>query len=148
MDKVQRQRLQMKILIMGLPGSGKSTFAKKLMEDLEEIGKLAEWFNADKIREEFNDWDFSEEGRVRQTTRMKRFAEEATAAGKIAVCDFVCPTQKLRNIFDADIIVWIDTISKGRYDDTNNLFEEPDNYDYRITKKDNFPWTKVLADKI
>lgn len=138
----------MKILIMGLPGSGKSTFAKRLVEDLSELGKPAEWFNADQIREVFDDWDFTDKGRERQAERMKRFAEGAVTMGKIAVCDFVCPTQKLRNIFNADIIVWLDTISHGRYEDTNQIFEEPRHYDYRITEKNSFPWTKVLADKI
>lgn len=133
---------------MGLPGSGKSTFAKRLVEDLSELGKPAEWFNADQIREVFDDWDFTDKGRERQAERMKRFAEGAVTMGKIAVCDFVCPTQKLRNIFNADIIVWLDTISHGRYEDTNQIFEEPRHYDYRITEKNSFPWTKVLADKI
>jgi adenylylsulfate kinase len=138
----------MKILIMGLPGSGKSTFAKKLVEDLKELDKPAEWFNADSIREAVNDWDFSEQGRLRQVERMKRFAEGATTMGKIAVCDFVCPTHDLRKIFNADIVVWMDTISYSRYEDTNKLFEEPTYYDYRIKEKNSFPWTKVLADKV
>ena len=138
----------MKILVMGLPGSGKSTFAKKLVEDLTELGKSAEWFNADQIREAVNDWDFTEEGRIRQAERMKRFAEGATTMGKIAVCDFVCPTHNLRKIFNADIVVWMDTISTSEYPDTNKLFEEPRHYDYRIKEKNSFPWTKVLADKV
>jgi adenylylsulfate kinase len=138
----------MKILVMGLSGSGKSTFAKKLVEDLIALGKPAEWFNADSIRAAINDWDFSEDGRTRQAERMKRFAEGATTLGKIAVCDFVCPTQKLRNIFDADVVVWLDTISTSKYEDTNKLFEEPTHYDYRIKEKNSFPWTKVLADKV
>ena len=138
----------MKILVMGLPGSGKSTFAKKLVEDLNELGKSAEWFNADSIREAIGDWDFSEEGRIRQAERMKRFAEGATTMGKIAVCDFVCPTQKLRNIFDADVVVWLDTISISKYEDTNKLFEEPTHYDYKVTEKDSFPWSKILAEKV
>ena len=138
----------MKILVMGLPGSGKSTFAKKLVEDLTELGKSAEWFNADQIREAVNDWDFSEQGRLRQAERMRRFAEGAITIGKIAVCDFVCPTHDLRKIFNADIVVWMDTISTSEYPDTNKLFEEPRHYDYRIKEKNSFPWTKVLADKV
>lgn len=138
----------MKILIMGLPGSGKSTLAKRLVEDLNGLGKPAEWFNADNIRETFNDWDFSEEGRERQTKRMRKFAEDANTMGKIAVCDFVCPTHNLRTLFDADIVIWMDTISLSIYQDTNKLFEEPRHYDYRITEKNSFPWSKVLADKI
>lgn len=138
----------MKILITGLPGSGKSTLAKKLVENLEYLGKPAEWFNADELREKFNDWDFSEDGRKRQTERMRKIAEEANTMGKIAVCDFVCPTNKLRQLFGADIVVWMDTIISSRYQDTNDLFEEPKHYDYRITEKNSFPWSKILADKI
>lgn len=138
----------MKILVMGLPGSGKSTFAKKLVADLNELGKSAEWLNADQIREAFNDWDFTSVGRERQTKRMCKLAEDITTIGKIAVCDFICPTQKLRNLFNADILIWIDTISQGRFEDTNKIFEEPKHYDYRITEKNSFPWTKMLADKI
>lgn len=138
----------MKILVMGLPGSGKSTFAKKLVEDLNTLGKSAEWFNADFIRETLNDWDFSAIGRERQAERMCKLAKDANMQGKIAVCDFVCPTDKLRSIFNADIVVWLDTISKSRYEDTNQIFQEPRYYDYRIKEKNSFPWTKVLADKI
>ena len=138
----------MKILVMGLPGSGKSTFAKKLVEDLNALGKPAVHFDADQIREETSDWDFTLVGRRRQAERMKKFAEAATTMGKIAVCDFVCPTQELRNIFNADIVVWMDTILSSKYEDTNKLFEEPSYYDHRITEKDNFPWTKVLADNV
>lgn len=138
----------MKILVMGLPGSGKSTFAQKLVADLTELGKSAVWFNADEVRKAANDWDFSDTGRERQVMRMKELAEAATATGKIAVCDFVCPTQKLRNLFDADIIVWMDTIIKSRFEDTNKIFEEPTTYDYHIKEFNSMPWTKVLADKV
>lgn len=137
----------MRILIMGLPGSGKTTFAKKLVEDIKEQGRRVEWFNADRIRESFNDWDFSDQGRVRQAERMARFAENAETMGNIVVADFVCPTYKLRNIFKPDIIVWMDTIGKSKFDDTNKIFEEPSTYDYRIKELNSMPWTKLIAEQ-
>ena len=123
----------MRILVMGLPGSGKTTFAKKLVKDIETVGRRVEWFNADRMREAFNDWDFSEEGRIRQAERMARFAHNAETMNNIVVADFICPTQKLRNIFNADIVVWMDTITKSEYEDTNKLFEAPVHYNYPIT---------------
>lgn len=137
----------MRILIMGLPGSGKSTFAKKLVEDIKAVGRSVEWFNADQMREAFNDWDFSPEGRTRQAERMARFAHNAETMNNIVVADFVCPTQKLRNIFKPDITVWMDTIGVSRYADTNKIFEEPAKYDYRITELNDMPWTKLIADQ-
>ena len=137
----------MRILVMGLPGSGKSTFAKKLVEDIKAVGRSVEWFNADRMREAFNDWDFSEEGRIRQAERMARFARNAETMNNIVVADFVCPTHKLRNIFNPDIVVWMDTIAAGRYEDTNKIFEAPRHYDYHITELDAMPWTKVIADQ-
>lgn len=132
---------------MGLPGSGKTTFAKKLVDDIKAVGRSVEWFNADRMRNAFNDWDFSEEGRSRQATRMARFAHNAETMNNIVVADFICPTQKLRNIFNADILVWMDTVSSSEYKDTNKLFEPPVNYDYHITEFDALPWTKVIADQ-
>ena len=137
----------MKILVMGLPGSGKTIFARKLVEDLKELGQNVEWFNADQIRETFNDWDFTDEGRMRQAERMANFALNAEQMGNIVVADFVCPTQKLRNIFRSDITVWMDTVGVSRYADTNKIFEPPTKYDYRITELNDMPWTKVIADQ-
>lgn len=137
----------MRILVMGLPGSGKTTFAEKLVEDIKDVGRRVEWFNADKIREAYNDWDFSPEGRMRQADRMSRLAHNAETMNNIVVADFVCPTNKLRQRFNPDIIVWMDTITKGRYEDTNKIFEEPLKYDYRITEFDSMPWTKLIADQ-
>lgn len=138
----------MRILVMGLPGSGKSTFAKKLVEHLIAVDRRVEWINADKMREAFNDWDFSEEGRIRQAERMAKFARNAETMNNIVVADFVCPTQKLRNIFKPDIVVWMDTIAAGRYDDTNKIFEAPRHYDYHITESDLMPWIRGIADRI
>ncbi len=127
MGKISRQGLQMKILIMGLPGSGKTTLAKPFAELIGGV-----WINADQIRERYNDWDFSIDGRIRQAQRMKHLADGIEMAGKIAVADFVCPTEKARQEFGADYTVWMDTIKEGRFADTNILFEPPLNVDYHV----------------
>ena len=119
----------MKILIMGLPGSGKTYLTERLVPI---IGSA--WFNADKIREITADWDFSEEGRIRQSNRMRTFADFEKSHGRFVVCDFVCPTMETRQMFDADFTVWMDTINEGRYEDTNKLFEPPVNVEMRITE--------------
>ena len=109
----------MKILVMGLPGSGK-TYLSELQPLLESA-----WFNADKVRSMAGDWDFSEEGRLRQSLRMKSIADFESHHNRIVICDFVCPTQDSRKRFDADITIWLDTIVEGRFEDTNALFEPP-----------------------
>lgn len=110
----------MKILIMGLPGAGKTTLAEPLVEALGAI-----WFNADAVREEYDDWDFSDEGRIRQANRMKDLCDAVVASGGIAVADFVAPTPKARSDFNADFLIWVDTIPAGRFEDTNKIFVEP-----------------------
>ena len=112
---------------MGLPGSGKTTLAKPFAELIGGI-----WINADQIRERYNDSDFSIDGRIRQAQRMKHLADGIEMAGKIAVADFVCPTEKARQEFGADYTVWMDTIKEGRFADTNILFEPPLNVDYHV----------------
>ena len=57
------------ILVMGLPGAGKTTLADEMAPLLN-----AKRLNADEVRKAANDWDFSEEGRVRQAKRMAEFA--------------------------------------------------------------------------
>jgi|TARA_B100002019_G_scaffold293461_1_gene321227 hypothetical protein len=124
----------MKVLIYGLPGSGKSYLAEKLCEYL---GDKVKWINADKVREEANDWDFSEEGRYRQKHRMKMLCEQAEAEGKIALADFVCPYVTAREEFNADYNIFVDAIDEGRFEDTNKIFERDKNYDYRIKNHNN-----------
>ena len=119
----------MKILIMGLPGSGKTYLAERMQPILN-----AAWYNADKVREMANDWDFSPQGRIRQSLRMKNLADYEKSHGRIVICDFVCPTSETKTNFDPDITIWMDTIKSGRYEDTNKMFEEPTDEDFRVTE--------------
>jgi adenylylsulfate kinase len=124
----------MKILIFGLPGSGKTYIAKKLMDYFGT--DRAEWLNADAIRKECDDWDFSEAGRERQLQRMRILSDGAVDRGKIVVCDFICPFNEYRELFNADYMVWVNTIEEGEYEDTNQMFEKPTMFvDYVITQK-------------
>lgn len=116
-----------RILIMGLPGSGKSTLAEPFAKMIGGV-----WLNADQIRTEYNDWDFSPEGRIRQAMRMKYLADGVVKAGRIAVADFVCPTEQARAEFNADYVVWMDTIQEGRFEDTNRIFEPPTKVNYHV----------------
>ena len=133
----------MKILIMGLPGSGKTTLAKLLAPMFNAI-----WLNADEVRKEANDWDFSELGRIRQANRMNTLAKEAIANNRIVVADFVCPTEKTRKDFNADYTIFMDTIKEGRYDDTNKMFEVPKDYDFRIEYFDATQWAFLIKQDI
>lgn len=156
-----------KILIMGLPGAGKTYFAerlKKYLEDFSDIShlpntKLADfealpkywhatvnWFNADEIRKKYNDWDFSREGRIRQSLRMAQFALECRS--DFVICDFVAPLPEMRYNFKADWTIWIDSIDAGRYDDTNRAFTPPDIYDFRIIEQNADKWVPFVGDHI
>jgi len=117
----------MKILICGLPGSGKSTLAEPFAKLIGGI-----WINADQVRTQYNDWDFSPEGRIRQAQRMRHLSDGVVMADKIAVADFVCPTEAARAEFAADYTVWMDTIKEGRYKDTNAMFEKPVDVNYHV----------------
>jgi adenylylsulfate kinase len=138
-----------KVLIMGLPGSGKTTLAEKLFEEILK-NHPAEWINADELRKETNDWDFSFEGRMRQACRMRTLADKGVAAGFVMVCDFVCPTKELREIFDADVTIWMDTVKRSEYRDTNKIFEKPtdDEITIRIDEFASDKWAGIVADLV
>ena len=132
-----------KILVMGLPGSGKSYLSDKLATLLGAV-----WLNADRVRAEANDWDFSPGGRTRQAERMKHLAQEGLDRGKHVIADFVCPTEKTRQDFAADYIVWVDTIKEGRFEDTNKMFVPPEEYDFRVPTQNAELWSLRIADEI
>tara|TARA_B100000029_G_scaffold26485_2_gene26153 strand:+ start:527 stop:937 length:411 start_codon:yes stop_codon:yes gene_type:complete len=117
----------MKILVMGLPGSGKTY----LTERMQPLLKSA-WYNADKVREMANDWDFSDEGRIRQAMRMRSFADFEKKHNRFVICDFVCPTKETRELFDPDILIWMNTIKEGRFEDTNKIFQNPENISFEV----------------
>jgi len=131
------------ILIMGLPGSGKTTLATELAP---LIG--ATRINADEVRKKADDWDFSEEGRKRQAKRMANLAKEKQQEGNHVIADFICPTPEARNLFPADYIIWVDTIQKGRFDDTNAMFIKPKKYDCHVTTQNAKQWAQQIAEKI
>lgn len=117
----------MRILIMGLPGAGKTHLAKRL-----QIHLNCAWYNADKVREMANDWDFTDVGRRRQSERMNCLASFEGARARTVICDFVCPTGETRKQFTADLTIWMDTIEAGRFENTNNIFEPPTDVDHRV----------------
>ena len=131
------------ILIMGLPGSGKTTLASELAPLIN-----AKRINADEVIKNANDWDFSEEGRTRQAKRMAGLAQKIKEQGNHVVADFICPTPKARSLFPADYVVWVDTIKKGRFDDTNQMFVKPEKYDCHVTTQDAKVWAPKIAKEI
>lgn len=137
-----------KILIMGLPGAGKTFLAKEIYRDLNAV-----WVNGDKVRNKYKDWDFSKEGRIRQAKRMNFLSEKFSKSGKHVVMDFICPNNDLFKYLKTNFVIWMDTIKTGRWirrhlDDVNPIFRKPNKYDLRVTSKDAKFWKFIALDKI
>ena len=132
-----------RILIMGLPGSGKTTLARELFNLLKESDVVL--YNADEVRKMHNDWDFSVEGRMRQAKRMRDLADQSTA--DFVIVDFVCPLEMMREVYDPDWTIWLDTIDRSRYEDTNTLFKKPSHfeYDFRISEMNAKKYASIIA---
>ena len=128
---------------MGLPGAGKTTLANELAPLLK-----AKRVNADEVRKAANDWDFSEEGRKRQSKRMSKLALNLKNEGNYVIADFICPTPEARNLFPADFIIWVDTIKEGRFEDTNQMFVKPEKYDFHVTSQDAKHWASKIIKEI
>ena len=128
---------------MGLPGAGKTTLANELASIIK-----SKRLNADEIRKAANDWDFSEEGRTRQAKRMSEAALKIKSEGNNVIADFICPTPEARNLFPSDYIIWVDTIKKGRFEDTNKMFVKPEKFDCHVTTQNAKKWAKEILEKI
>jgi hypothetical protein len=129
---------------MGLPGSGKTTLAQWIVDFLQREKKKIGWLNADDVRKKYNDWDFSHEGRIRQSLRMRELSDSMTDMDYV-ICDFVAPLAEMRNNFKADWTIWVDSIREGRYADTNAMFVEPEVYDFRITEQNAEKWGEFVS---
>jgi len=134
------------ILVCGLPGSGKTTLAEQLTIKLKDIGYTVNWYNADFLRQRFDDWDFSYDGRLRQAKRMKE-CSDLHEEGYVII-DMVAPLPVFRDEINPSIIVWVDTISKSRFEDTNSLFEPPNQYNFRVTEQDSEKWSSIIIDNL
>ena len=131
------------ILVMGLPGAGKTTLANELAKLIK-----SKRLNADEIRRAANDWDFSEEGRTRQSKRMYEVALKLKNEGNNVIADFICPTPEARKLFPADYIIWVDTIQKGRFEDTNQMFVKPEKFDFHVTTQDANLWAPKISEDL
>tara|TARA_B100000242_G_C43017424_1_gene473212 strand:+ start:1042 stop:1467 length:426 start_codon:yes stop_codon:yes gene_type:complete len=135
--------MKKKILIMGLPGSGKTFLARYLLKYIN-----AKWLNNDEIRKKYNDWDFSPEGRERQSKRMRELSDKLINDGNNVIADFVCPTDTTRRDYSADYLIWVDTIEKGRFDDTNKLFQPPSKFNFKVTTQNAEMWSKKIFEDL
>jgi len=137
-----------KILLMGLPGAGKTTLARALTSRLSAVH-----FNADEVRQHINkDLGFSEADRIEQARRMGWLCDQVVKAGGYAIADFICPTPAARAAFlegGEAFVVWLDRIQSGAYEDTNRLFVPPERFDVRVAAEGSVEfWRDEIARQV
>jgi cytidyltransferase-like protein len=121
--------LMRKILIMGLPGAGKTTLTTVLAPLLNAVV-----FNADAVRVNLSrDLTFSLDDRIEHARRMGWMCDRVVEAGGTVIADFICPTEEAREAFGGAFTIWIDRINAGRFEDTNRMFVPPRRFDLRVS---------------
>jgi len=141
--------MKRKILIMGLPGSGKTTLATALRLIID----TAVYWNADEVRRTINSHlTFSPEDRIKQAETMKWLSDRVIESGNMCIVDFICPTKETRKAFNADeaFVIWVDRIKESRFDDTNLLFDPPEDYDFKVIDDGRAPelWANEISQYI
>jgi len=120
--------MRRKILIMGLPGAGKTTLANALAPLLNAVV-----FNADAVRANLSrDLGFGHEDRIEHARRMGWMCDRVVEAGGTVIADFICPTGETRAAFGEAFTIWLDRIDAGRFEDTNRMFVAPEHFDLRV----------------
>ncbi|ABD72074.1 hypothetical protein Rfer_4388 (plasmid) [Rhodoferax ferrireducens T118] len=132
-----------KVLIMGLPGAGKTTLSIELIGLLKMNRLSVGYLCADNVRAEANDWDFTTEGRRRQARRMQIKVNELQ--GDVVIVDALAALPESRAAIGADVLVWMDTTKTGRYADTLAGFIPPANCDFVVSELNSKKWGAILA---
>lgn len=129
---------------MGLPGSGKTYLANELADLINAVH-----YNADDVRNNINSrLGFSHEDRIKQAITMRWLCEKVIKRNYPVIADFVCPTKETREAFGECYLIFMDTIKQGRFDDTNKIFERPENYYFLVNEKNSQKYAQLIINKL